>query len=132
MTVFQRKNPSSFVINCHFVDTKPMINISELPLPGYGVIHKNNETNYKFYRNVAFLMYTEMATFRPQILKAASKLKPHRGLGTRLPSSCTIWSLKRVLNCLWLLEQHHFSQLSRLFLRRIVEGRIFAPPEDFV
>ena len=43
--------------------------------------------NDKFYRKVAFLMYTEMVNFRPQSRKAASKQKPHRGLGTRLPSS---------------------------------------------
>ena len=48
---------------------------------------KNNEKNDKFYRKVAFLMYTEMVNFRSQSLKAASKLKPDRGLGTRLPSS---------------------------------------------
>ena len=47
----------------------------------------NIETNDKFYRKAAFLMYTEMVNFRPQSLKAASKLKPHRGLGIRLPSS---------------------------------------------
>ena len=29
-------------------------------------IHKNNETNDKFYRKVAFLMYTEMVNFTPQ------------------------------------------------------------------
>ena len=29
-------------------------------------IHKNNGTNDKFYRKVAFLMYTEMFNFRPQ------------------------------------------------------------------
>ena len=73
-------------------------------------------------------MYTEMFNFRPQSWKAASKPKPHRGLGTRLPSwwqwsrdsldlrslslkslyiyndiifNLTIWSLKRVLHCLW-------------------------------
>ena len=28
--------------------------------------HKNNETNDKFYRKVAFLMYTEMVNFTPQ------------------------------------------------------------------
>ena len=39
---------------------------------------KYNDKNDKFYREVAF--------FTPQRLKAASKLKPHRGLGTRLPS----------------------------------------------
>ena len=48
---------------------------------------KNNEKNDKFYRKVAFLMYTEMVNFRPQSLKAASKLKTDRGLSTRLPSS---------------------------------------------
>ena len=45
---------------------------------------KNNEKNDKFDRKVAFLMYTEMANFRPQSWKVASKLKlklkPHRGL----------------------------------------------------
>ena len=30
------------------------------------IIHKNNESNNKFYRKVAFLMYTEMVNFRPQ------------------------------------------------------------------
>ena len=30
------------------------------------ISHKNNETNDKFYRKVAFLMYTEMDNFRPQ------------------------------------------------------------------
>ena len=29
-------------------------------------IHKNDETNDKFYRKVAFLMYTEMVHFTPQ------------------------------------------------------------------
>ena len=28
--------------------------------------HKNIETNDKFYRKVAFLMYTEIVNFRPQ------------------------------------------------------------------
>ena len=28
--------------------------------------HKNIETNDKFYRKVAFLMYTEMVNFMPQ------------------------------------------------------------------
>ena len=35
-------------------------------------IHRNNETNIKFYRKVAFLMYTEMVNFAPQSWKAAS------------------------------------------------------------
>ena len=30
------------------------------------IVDKNNETNDKFYRKVAFLMYTEMVNFRPQ------------------------------------------------------------------
>ena len=30
------------------------------------ITHKNIETNDKFYRKVAFLMYTEMVNFRPQ------------------------------------------------------------------
>ena len=51
------------------------------------IVDKNNDTNDKFYPKVEFLMYTEMFNFRPQSWKAASKLKPHRGLGTRLPSS---------------------------------------------
>ena len=42
--------------------------------------------NDQFYRKVAFLMYSERVNFRPQSWKEASKLKPHRGLGTRLPS----------------------------------------------
>ena len=32
----------------------------------YTTIDKNNEKNDKFYRKVAFLMYTEMVNFRPQ------------------------------------------------------------------
>ena len=51
------------------------------------IMFKNNEKNDKFYRKVASLMYTEMVNFMPQSWKAASKLVPHRGLGTRLPSS---------------------------------------------
>ena len=46
----------------------------------------NNEKNNQFYRKVAFLMYSERVNFRPQSWKEASQLKPHRGLGTRLPS----------------------------------------------
>ena len=38
----------------------------------------------KFYRKVAFIMYMEMVNFSPQSLKAASKQKPHRGLGTTI------------------------------------------------
>ena len=30
------------------------------------IIHKNNETNYKFYWKVAFIMYMEMVSFRPK------------------------------------------------------------------
>ena len=33
-------------------------------------------------------------------------------------------SLKRVLHCLWLPEQHCFSQLSRYFLKTIVESHL--------
>ena len=29
------------------------------------IVHKNNETNDKFYRKIAFLLYTEMVNFRP-------------------------------------------------------------------
>ena len=47
---------------------------------------KNNETNDKFYRKVAFPRYTESVKFMSQSRGTASKLKPHRGLGTRLPS----------------------------------------------
>ena len=46
----------------------------------------NDEKNDQFYRKVAFLMYFGKGQFRPQSWKEASKLKPHRGLGTRLPS----------------------------------------------
>ena len=35
-------------------------------LAGPTIPHKNNETNDKFYRKVAFLMYTEMVNFRPE------------------------------------------------------------------
>ena len=41
------------------------------------IADKNNDTNDKFYRKVAFLMYTEMVNLRPQSLKAASELEPH-------------------------------------------------------
>ena len=51
------------------------------------IVDKNNETDDKFCRKVAFLMYTEVVNFKPQSLKSASKLKPHRGLGNRWPSS---------------------------------------------
>ena len=56
---------------------------------------KNIETNDIFYRKVALLMYTEMVNFRPQSLKAASKVKPHRGLGTRLPLLIMVTLLTR-------------------------------------
>ena len=61
------------------------------PEIGTTSVHKNNGTNHKFYLKVAFLMYTEMFNFRPQSWKAASKPKPHWGLGTRL-SSLWKWS----------------------------------------
>ena len=35
------------------------------------IIHKNNETNDKFYRKVAFLTYTESVKFRSQSREAA-------------------------------------------------------------
>ena len=54
---------------------------------GPTIMCKNNEKNDKFYRKLASLMYTKMVNFRPQSWKAASKLKPQRGLGTRLPFS---------------------------------------------
>ena len=47
------------------------------------IIHKNNETNDKFYLKVAFLTYTESVKFRSQSRETASKRKPYRGLGTR-------------------------------------------------
>ena len=50
------------------------------------IVVKNNETNDKFYRKVAFPRYTESFKFMSQSRETASKLKPHRGLGTRLPS----------------------------------------------
>ena len=50
------------------------------------ILHKNNETSDKFYRKVAFPMYTKMVHFRPQSLKVASKQKSHRRLDTRLIS----------------------------------------------
>ena len=54
------------------------------PIPT--IVVKNNETNGKFYRKVAFPRYTESVKFMSQSRETASKLKPHRGLGTRLPS----------------------------------------------
>ena len=53
---------------------------------GTTIVVKNNETNDKFYRKVAFPRYTESVKFMSQSRETASKLKPHRGLGTRLPS----------------------------------------------
>ena len=53
----------------------------------YTIMCTNNEKNDQFYRKVTFLMYPERVNFRPQSWKEASKLKPHRGLGTRLPST---------------------------------------------
>ena len=50
------------------------------------IVDKNIGTNDKFYWKVAFFMYMEMFNFRSQSCKVASKPKPHRGLGTRLPS----------------------------------------------
>ena len=38
--------------------------------------HKDNETNEKFYRKVAFLMYTEMVNFRPQSWKKLQNKNP--------------------------------------------------------
>ena len=63
--------------------------------------------NDKFYRKVAFLMYTEMVNFRPQSLKAASKQKPYRGLGTRLPYSVLSLYKRSTLykECLWVINQ---------------------------
>ena len=110
----------------------------------------NNEKNDQFYGKVAFVMYPERVNFRPQRRKEASKLKPHRGLGTRLPSTWltrpkilslkslyiyiyndiifnfTILALKRVLNCLWLATEGRFSQLSQYFLHMIVWKCIFS------
>ena len=53
----------------------------------HAIMCTNNEKNDQFYRKVAFLMYPERVNFRPQRWKEASKLKPHRGLGTRLSST---------------------------------------------
>ena len=53
---------------------------------GPTIPHKNIETNNKFYWKVAFLMYTEIVKIRSKSRETASKRKPHRGLGTRLPS----------------------------------------------
>ena len=51
--------------------------------PNPTIPHKNIETNDKFYRKVAFLMYTEMVKFRSQSRETALKRKLYRGLGTR-------------------------------------------------
>ena len=48
---------------------------------------KNIGTNDKFCRKVALLRYTERLKFMFQSWNSASKQKPHRRLGTRLPSS---------------------------------------------
>ena len=59
---------------------------SEIHIAVSTIVVKNNETNDKFYRKVAFPRYTESVKFMSQSRETASKLKPHRGLGTRLPS----------------------------------------------
>ena len=46
----------------------------------------NYWTNSKICTKVAFPRYTESVKFMSQSRKTASKLKPHRGLGTRLSS----------------------------------------------
>ena len=47
------------------------------------IVDKNNETNDKFYRKVAFLMYTEMVNFKASKRKERSsfetKTKPRTG-----------------------------------------------------
>ena len=64
-----------------------MRNLQNISRASYGTIMcTNNEKNDQFYWKVAFLMYSERVNFRPQNWKEASKLKPHRGLGTRFPS----------------------------------------------
>ena len=45
-------------------DTKDPSNYRGITLTT--TMDKNNEKNDKFYRKVAFLMYTEMVNFRPQ------------------------------------------------------------------
>ena len=58
------------------------------------IIHKNNETNDKFYRKIAFLtemvkgyvMEGETSEGETSGALTAANQKPHRGLGTRLPS----------------------------------------------
>ena len=59
---------------------------TECSIAGGTIVVKNNETNDKFYRKVAFPRYTESVKFMSQSRETALKLKPHRGLGTRLPS----------------------------------------------
>ena len=41
------------------------------------IIHKNNGTDDKVYREVAFLTYTESVKFRSQSRETASKQKPY-------------------------------------------------------
>ena len=57
--------------------------VSIISLKDSTIVVKNNETNDKFYRKVAFPRYTESVKFMSQSRETASKLKPHRGLGTR-------------------------------------------------
>ena len=61
-------------------------NIFNIGKKVYNPVHKLMEKR-QIYPKVEFLMYMEMVNFTPQSWKAASKLKPHRGLGTRSPSS---------------------------------------------
>ena len=52
--------------NMDLTDTGCTIRIGNLlNTSGPTIPHKNIETNEKFYRKVAFLMYTEMVNFRP-------------------------------------------------------------------
>ena len=54
--------------------------LNKKPSEGPTIVVKNNETNDKFYRKVAFPRYTESVKFMSQSRETALKLKPHRGL----------------------------------------------------
>ena len=50
------------------------------------IMEINQWTNGQICSHVAFPRYTESVKFMSQSRETASKLKRHRGLGTRLPS----------------------------------------------
>ena len=49
----------------YFSESESVSSLAMQKVVEEAIPHKNIETNEKFYRKVAFLMYTEMVNFRP-------------------------------------------------------------------